>query len=465
MAKYTEDLKRVWWDLGGEPSTAILQLNGCLKYSGGRGGWGVRGPATKSAGPRPGKSPSRFRPESRCSPRTWAMAHAQNADTSGTLLVTSAQEAAVPGSSTAAARTRPCCGARPPALLPARALENQGWRRAREVGARGEGSCSGLAVVTGTRHYAPAILARLADHRCELTTCPRQPSPTGGGGHHGGGRSGGPQRRDGADGPHTARRLPSKKGAGETRTYMRDGERHHSREWAINKFQTPSNPPLLTRPESAIPSGFGQQMIHHASGRLGAAAACGPAAEPRHSPRARLPLAASICGSRGPAPPSAALAVAAAAAPPSSAPTAVRFRPCIDIHKGKVKQIVGSTLKDLGGAKGDAELVTNFETERSSAEFARLYQKGASRGRGGGGRGGTGRAGPSLLSSTVFPQRGRCREPGSASSGCALLSPFLSAVHRVEESTGRILLPPFLAAHAAPSLLLQMAYTAAMSSC
>eukprot|EP00241_Pyramimonas_parkeae_P012215 CAMPEP_0114249360 /NCGR_PEP_ID=MMETSP0058-20121206/14100_1 /TAXON_ID=36894 /ORGANISM="Pyramimonas parkeae, CCMP726" /LENGTH=292 /DNA_ID=CAMNT_0001362899 /DNA_START=103 /DNA_END=982 /DNA_ORIENTATION=- len=56
----------------------------------------------------------------------------------------------------------------------------------------------------------------------------------------------------------------------------------------------------------------------------------------------------------------------------------VAFRPCIDLHKGKVKQIVGSTLKDLpsnSNAGGDsAEPETNFETEKSSAEFAELYQ-------------------------------------------------------------------------------------------
>ena len=35
----------------------------------------------------------------------------------------------------------------------------------------------------------------------------------------------------------------------------------------------------------------------------------------------------------------------------TSTPTAIKFRPCIDIHKGKVKQIVGSTLFDLPDAK------------------------------------------------------------------------------------------------------------------
>ncbi|OMO68363.1 Ribulose-phosphate binding barrel [Corchorus olitorius] len=52
---------------------------------------------------------------------------------------------------------------------------------------------------------------------------------------------------------------------------------------------------------------------------------------------------------------------------------AVSFRPCIDIHKGKVKQIVGSTLRD---SKEDGlTLVTNFESDKSAAEFAKLYMK------------------------------------------------------------------------------------------
>ena len=47
----------------------------------------------------------------------------------------------------------------------------------------------------------------------------------------------------------------------------------------------------------------------------------------------------------------------------------MRFRPCIDLHQGKVKQIVGGTLRD-----GDADQpVTNFETERSAADYARMY--------------------------------------------------------------------------------------------
>ena len=46
----------------------------------------------------------------------------------------------------------------------------------------------------------------------------------------------------------------------------------------------------------------------------------------------------------------------------------MRFRPCIDIHKGKVKQIVGGTLTDKGAKE-------NFSTEKSAAKFAAMYQK------------------------------------------------------------------------------------------
>lgn len=52
---------------------------------------------------------------------------------------------------------------------------------------------------------------------------------------------------------------------------------------------------------------------------------------------------------------------------------AVSFRPCIDIHKGKVKQIVGSTLRD---SKDDvSSLVTNFESDKSAGEYASLYKE------------------------------------------------------------------------------------------
>eukprot|EP01121_Diplochlamys_sp_Union-15-3_P000304 TRINITY_DN1028_c0_g1_i4.p1 TRINITY_DN1028_c0_g1~~TRINITY_DN1028_c0_g1_i4.p1 ORF type:complete len:209 (+),score=35.32 TRINITY_DN1028_c0_g1_i4:43-669(+) len=45
------------------------------------------------------------------------------------------------------------------------------------------------------------------------------------------------------------------------------------------------------------------------------------------------------------------------------------FRPCIDLHEGKVKQIVGSTLKD-----GQVP-ITNFVAEKTSEYFAQLYKK------------------------------------------------------------------------------------------
>jgi phosphoribosylformimino-5-aminoimidazole carboxamide ribotide isomerase len=44
------------------------------------------------------------------------------------------------------------------------------------------------------------------------------------------------------------------------------------------------------------------------------------------------------------------------------------FRPCIDLHEGKVKQIVGGTLGDTG-------LHTNFVSEKSAAWFAGLYKR------------------------------------------------------------------------------------------
>ena len=48
----------------------------------------------------------------------------------------------------------------------------------------------------------------------------------------------------------------------------------------------------------------------------------------------------------------------------------MEFRPCIDIHNGKVKQIVGSTLKDAGDLAEE-----NFVSEKDAAFYAKLYQK------------------------------------------------------------------------------------------
>ena len=48
----------------------------------------------------------------------------------------------------------------------------------------------------------------------------------------------------------------------------------------------------------------------------------------------------------------------------------MEFRPCIDIHNGKVKQIVGGSLKDLGDQAQE-----NFVSEQDAAFYAKLYQK------------------------------------------------------------------------------------------
>ena len=46
----------------------------------------------------------------------------------------------------------------------------------------------------------------------------------------------------------------------------------------------------------------------------------------------------------------------------------MQFRPCIDLHQGKVKQIVGATLGTDGAP------IVNFEAEHSSAYYASLYR-------------------------------------------------------------------------------------------
>lgn len=47
----------------------------------------------------------------------------------------------------------------------------------------------------------------------------------------------------------------------------------------------------------------------------------------------------------------------------------MRFRPCIDIHNGKVKQIVGSSLRDTGNAA-----LENFVSEKSADHYAAFYK-------------------------------------------------------------------------------------------
>ena len=46
-----------------------------------------------------------------------------------------------------------------------------------------------------------------------------------------------------------------------------------------------------------------------------------------------------------------------------------RFRPCIDLHDGQVKQIVGGTLRDSGAGP-----IENFVSERPPSWFAELYR-------------------------------------------------------------------------------------------
>jgi phosphoribosylformimino-5-aminoimidazole carboxamide ribotide isomerase len=46
----------------------------------------------------------------------------------------------------------------------------------------------------------------------------------------------------------------------------------------------------------------------------------------------------------------------------------MEFRPCIDIHNGQVKQIVGSSLRDASSAA-----MENFVSTQSAADYARLY--------------------------------------------------------------------------------------------
>jgi phosphoribosylformimino-5-aminoimidazole carboxamide ribotide isomerase len=50
----------------------------------------------------------------------------------------------------------------------------------------------------------------------------------------------------------------------------------------------------------------------------------------------------------------------------------MKFRPCIDLHNGQVKQIVGSTLND---DKESSSLNTNFSTDRPASDFAKMYEK------------------------------------------------------------------------------------------
>jgi phosphoribosylformimino-5-aminoimidazole carboxamide ribotide isomerase len=46
-----------------------------------------------------------------------------------------------------------------------------------------------------------------------------------------------------------------------------------------------------------------------------------------------------------------------------------KFRPCIDLHSGQVKQIVGGTL-----TTASADLKTNYVSKLPASHFAKLYK-------------------------------------------------------------------------------------------
>lgn len=48
----------------------------------------------------------------------------------------------------------------------------------------------------------------------------------------------------------------------------------------------------------------------------------------------------------------------------------MNFRPCIDIHNGKVKQIIGGSLQDAGNCAEE-----NFVSDMEAADYARLYKE------------------------------------------------------------------------------------------
>jgi len=54
----------------------------------------------------------------------------------------------------------------------------------------------------------------------------------------------------------------------------------------------------------------------------------------------------------------------------------MRFRPCIDLHHGKVVQIVGGSIND----QDTAALQTNFTSENTPAHYAQLYRDAGLRG-------------------------------------------------------------------------------------
>lgn len=48
----------------------------------------------------------------------------------------------------------------------------------------------------------------------------------------------------------------------------------------------------------------------------------------------------------------------------------MKFRPCIDLHQGRVKQIVGSSLSD----QEQGRLTTNFASDQPASHYAKMYK-------------------------------------------------------------------------------------------
>ncbi|MBW7457582.1 phosphoribosylformimino-5-aminoimidazole carboxamide ribotide isomerase, partial [Paenibacillus sepulcri] len=48
----------------------------------------------------------------------------------------------------------------------------------------------------------------------------------------------------------------------------------------------------------------------------------------------------------------------------------MKFRPCIDLHSGKVKQIVGETL-----GTDQQQVVENFVSDHDSAYYAQMFRR------------------------------------------------------------------------------------------
>ena len=93
-----------------------------------------------------------------------------------------------------------------------------------------------------------------------------------------------------------------------------------------------------------------------------------------HDVESRIAAAVATLVQERPADPVAALGRLLLQSPPparTSSGAGAHFRPCIDLHQGRVKQIVGSTLTDDPG-QGPA---TNFESSKPSEEFASMYKR------------------------------------------------------------------------------------------